>query len=62
MPSNPLTDVLPAKVRRYVYAGLFVGALGFSAYQAADGDWKQFVGGVLTALVGATAASNTSAD
>lgn len=58
MPSNPLTDALPPKVRKYLYAALFVGAIGFSAYQAAGGDWRQFIGGLFTALVSATAASN----
>ena len=60
MPTNPLTDVLPPAVRQKLYAVLFVAALVFAAFQAADGDWKQFAGGVLTALLGATAASNTS--
>jgi hypothetical protein len=59
--SNPLTDVLPAKVRRYAYAVLFVAALVFSVVQASDGDWKQLVGGLITALYGAVAASNTPA-
>lgn len=57
--NNPLFDVLPANVRKYVYALLALGALAFSIFQAVDGDWLQFVGGLLTALVGSTAASNT---
>ena len=56
---NPLTNVLPKKVRRYAYALLFVAALVFAAYQASDGDWLVFTGAVITALLGATAASNT---
>lgn len=58
--SNPLTDVLPNKARQVAYAVLFVAALVFAAFQAADGDWLQFVGGLITALLGATAASNTN--
>jgi hypothetical protein len=59
MPTNPLTEILPAKMRQYAYAALFVAAVVFAAFQASDGDWKQFAGGVITALLGATAASNT---
>jgi hypothetical protein len=60
---NPLTDVLPAKVRKFAYAILFVAALVFAVYQASDGDWVTFVGGLITSLLGAVAASNvTTAD
>jgi hypothetical protein len=61
MMNNPLTDVLPEKVRKVAYAILFVLALGFAVFQAADGDWVEFVGGLITALFGATAASNVTA-
>lgn len=57
--NNPLTDVLPAKVRKYVYALLFVLALVWAAWQAADGDWYEFAGGLVVALLGAMATSNT---
>lgn len=60
--TNPLTDVLPEKVRKYVYALLSLAALVFSAYQASDGDWVQLVGGLIAALTTATAASNTAVD
>ena len=55
---NPLTNVLPAKVRLYFYAALFVAGLVFAAWQASDGNWVEFVGGLISALGGATAASN----
>lgn len=58
---NPLTDVLPAKIRRAAYAVLFVAALVFAAFQAADGDWIEFAGGLITSLLGALATSNTPA-
>jgi hypothetical protein len=58
--NNPLTDVLPEHVRKYAYAVLFVLALCFAVYQASDGDWVEFAGGLITALFGATAASNTA--
>lgn len=62
MRSNPLTDVLSPKARRVLYAVLFVLALGFSAWQAANGDWVAFTSGLVTALFGATAASNTNVE
>lgn len=59
---NPLNDVLPARARKVLYAVLFVLALAFAAWQASDGDWVEFAGGLITALFGATAASNTSVE
>lgn len=56
---NPLTDVLPEKIRKVLYAILFVLALTFAAWQASKGDWVEFAGGLIAALFGATAASNT---
>jgi hypothetical protein len=60
--SNPLFDVIPAKARKYVYAVLALAAIVFSAYQASNGDWAQLVGGLIVALTGATAASNTAVE
>ena len=59
---NPLTDVLPAKVRKYVYALLALGALVLAAYQAAGGDWLEFAGLFLGSLGFGTASSNTSVE
>ena len=50
---NPLTDALPANVRRYWYAVLFLASVVFAAYQASEGDWALFVGGLIVALGGA---------
>lgn len=58
---NPLTDVLPDKVRKTAYAVLFVLALGFSAWQAAEGNWFEFVAGLVVTLGNAMAASNVNA-
>lgn len=58
---NPLYEILPPKVRRIAYAVLFLLALIFAAWQAAGGDWLEFVGGLVAALLGAMAASNTPA-
>lgn len=57
---NPLTNILTPRARGILYALLFLGALAFSSWKASDGDWVEFVGGLLTALFGATAASNAS--
>ena len=56
---NPLTDVLPARVRQIAYAVLFVAALVFAGYQASDGDWGVFAGSLVTSLLGLLAATNT---
>jgi hypothetical protein len=58
--AHPLTDVLPDAVRKRLYAVAFVALVVFSAFQAADGDWKQFTGGVLGTLVTLLATANTS--
>jgi hypothetical protein len=58
---NPLTDVLPAHVRKVLYAVAFVLALLFGLWQASKGDWAEFIGSVLAALVPLLAASNTPA-
>lgn len=57
---NPLTDVIPAQARKYVYAVISLAALVWGAFEVADGDWKKFVGGLVVALTTATAASNTA--
>lgn len=57
--SNPLTDVMPPKYRQAFYALLFLVGLAFAAWQASDGDWTAFALGLVTALGGGTAASNT---
>lgn len=59
-PPNPLRDIVPAKYRRYVYAVIGLVAIGWSAYQGSDGDWRSLVGGLIVALTHLTAASNTN--
>jgi hypothetical protein len=54
---NPFEQV-PAQWRLAAYCVLLVAATIWSCYQAADGDWDQFIGGVLTALINLMAASN----
>lgn len=57
---NPLTDVIPPKARKYVYAALTLAAIAWSVFQASGHDWQSFVGGLIVALVNATAASNVT--
>lgn len=57
--TNPLTDVLPRKARKIIYAIAFVALLIWTAFQGAEGDWSKVIGGVLTSLVPLLAASNT---
>ena len=54
-----LTDVIPAKHRKYVYAAVTLAALVWGAWEASQGDWQVFTGALIAALVTATAASNT---
>lgn len=58
LPNNPLTDVLPSKARKYIYALAFLGLLLYSAWQGAEGDWAEAIGAFLTAFVPLMAASN----
>lgn len=60
--SNPLTDVLPAKVRRWIYAIVFLVGLILAVWTASDGDWLKFVAALAVALQSAMAGSNTSTD
>lgn len=57
---NPLVNVLNPKVRQWLYLLLTVASAVFAAFQASDGDWAKFVGGVIAALLGLMAASNAS--
>lgn len=57
---NPLTDVLPPQVRKYVYAVLFVVGLGVAAWQATDGDWAEFVAALVLSLGSGMAGSNVN--
>lgn len=62
MASNPLTDVLPAQARKYVYAVAFLIATGFAVYQATEGNWVEFFAALSAALVPGTAYSNTDTE
>lgn len=55
---NPLTAVLPPKVRLYVYAVVFGLGLVVAAVQVADGDWFEAFAALIGSLSGALAGSN----
>lgn len=57
---NPL-EAIPPKARLYVYAVLTLTALALAAYQAAQGDWLEFVGLLLGSLGFGTATTHTPA-
>lgn len=57
---NPLTAVLPPRVRLIAYSVVFVLSLGFMAWQAADGDLFEFAFALVTSLGSALAVSNVS--
>lgn len=59
---NPLTDVLPPEVRKYVYAVLALAALALAAYKASEGDWLEFAGLLLGFLGFGTANANTNTE
>lgn len=58
---NPLAMV-PARYRQYVYSLLALAALCIGAWQAAEGNWTTFIAALVTSLVHAMAATNTSGD
>jgi len=55
-----LIDIIPPRARRNVYGVLSLLALAYSAWQAADGDWKAALTGLLTTAVTALAHANTN--
>jgi hypothetical protein len=57
---NPF-DVLPANIRRYVYAVLGLAALVLAAFKAADGDWLEAAGVLLGSLGFGQATAKTDA-
>ena len=57
---NILTDILPPKVRKYVYAFLALAAIVLGVWQASDGDWLLFAANLLGALGFGTTASNVN--
>ena len=56
--SNPLEELLPAKVRQVLYAILFVALLAYTAWLAADGDWLKAGASLVSSLIPLLAAGN----
>jgi len=52
LPSNPLTDIIPASWRRYIYALLFVAGIVYGAFVLADGDWRKAIGFLVASVLG----------
>lgn len=59
MPSNPLTDALPARWRKAVYALVFVAGLAVTAWQGSQGNWHVAVSTFVASLVPLLAHGNT---
>lgn len=58
---NPLSDLIPARGRKYVYGVILLASLVFGAWQASEGNIEVFIGFLITALVNGLALSNTPA-
>lgn len=54
------TDVLPQKVRMWLYFIVFIALLAFGALRAADGDWAEAVYIFLTSLAPLLAGTRTT--
>lgn len=53
-----ITELLPRKVRLWLYVLVGLGSAVLAAYQAANGDWLVFAGAVAAVLTSALAARN----
>lgn len=60
MATNPLTELIPAQYRKYVYVVAAAAVFVYGLWEASNGDIRAFVVSVVTALVAGLAASNTS--
>lgn len=56
---NPLTDLIPAKYRKYLYALVSLAAVVYGVYEASNGDWKQFAVALVGLAASALAHANT---
>jgi hypothetical protein len=60
-PLSLLTDLLPAKARKYVYAIAAAALFVYGLWEVSAGDVRSFVVSVVSALVATLAAANTPA-
>lgn len=58
---NPLTDVIPPRARKYVYAAVSLAALCLAGWEASQGEWTAFAAYIIGGLSSAMASSNTDA-
>lgn len=59
---NEILTMIPAPIRKWVYAGAALLALIWGAWQAADGNWKLALSALVTTLLGAMANANVNPD
>ena len=57
---NPLTDLIPAKYRKYLYALVSLAAVVYGVCEASNGDWKQFAIALVGLAASALAHANTN--
>lgn len=57
--NNPLTELIPAQYRKYVYGVATLLAAVYALWQVSGGDWEQFAASGIAALVAGLATSNT---
>lgn len=55
-----LRDLIPAKIRLWIYVIVFFALLVFSVWQASEGNIAEFVGALLASLVQLLAATNVN--
>lgn len=58
---NPLTDLIPANYRKYIYLAASVASTVYGIWQATNHNWPAFAAGVVSALVTALAHGNVKA-
>jgi hypothetical protein len=57
-----LTDLIPAKYRKYLYALAVLASFVYALYEANGHDWKRTGGALVAALLAALAHGNTPTD
>lgn len=58
--NNILTELVPRKVRLWLYVITFFASGAIAAWQVAEGDWLKFAAAVLALAISALAASNVT--
>lgn len=53
-----LTELVPRRARQVIYLAAAVGGLVLGLWQAAEGNWTLFAGGLFTSAQGLLAAGN----